>query len=102
MVACASIKVSNGLKYRQSWKLSLKNCGHWVKWKEPAVNRMLSGLIKRRANTFFMIAARKHLAAAEMFVMTVKRRRQEKNINRKITLLIYLQPWALNFYRKSN
>jgi len=26
-------------KYKQSWKLVLKNCGHSMKWKELAVNR---------------------------------------------------------------
>ena len=28
-------------KYKQSWKLMLKNCGHSMKWKELAVNRTL-------------------------------------------------------------
>ena len=32
-----------------------KNCGHSMKWKEPAVNRMLLVMIKRRANTSFLI-----------------------------------------------
>src|SRR2546421_7648952 len=40
------------LKYKQSWKLMLKNCGHSMKWKELAVNRTLLDMIKRRANTF--------------------------------------------------
>src|SRR5882762_10241723 len=96
------MKVLNGLKYKQSWKLILKNCGHSMKWKEPAVNRMLSGMIKRRANTFFMIVQRKVLKAAEVFVTTAKRWSQGKNINRKITLLRWLLPWALNSYRKNN
>ena len=61
----------------------LKNCGRSMKWKEPAVNRMLSVMIKRRANTFFMIVQRKVLKAAEVFVTTVKRWRQGKNINQK-------------------
>ena len=30
-----------------------KNCGHSVKWKEPAVNRMLLVMIRRPANTSF-------------------------------------------------
>jgi hypothetical protein len=42
----------------------LKNCGHSMKWKELAVNRMLLVMIKRRANTFFMIVQRKVLKAA--------------------------------------
>src|SRR5207302_6975884 len=77
-------------------------CGHSVKWKELAVNRMLLVMIKRRANTFFMIVQRKVLKAAEVFVTTVKLWSQGKNINRKITLLIWQRPWALNFYRKNN
>ena len=50
----------------------LKNCGRSMKWKEPAVNRMSLVMIKRRANTFFMIVQRKVLKAAEMSVTTVK------------------------------
>jgi len=42
----------DGLKYKQSWKLILKNCGRSMKWKELAVNRMLLVMIKIRANTF--------------------------------------------------
>src|SRR3981189_1083583 len=38
-----------------------------MKWKELAVNRMLLVMIKRRANTFFMIVQRKVLKAAEVF-----------------------------------
>ena len=53
--------------------------------------------IKRRANTFFMIVQRKVLKAAEMFVMTVKGRRQGKHSNQKITLWIWQLPWALSF-----
>ena len=62
-----------------------------------AVNRMLLVMIKRRANTFFMIVQRKVLKAAEVFVTTVKRWRQGKHLNQKITLLIWQLPWALNF-----
>ncbi len=54
-----------------------------MKWKEPAVNRMLLVMIKRRANTFFMIVQRKVLKAAEVFVTTGKRWSQGKNINQK-------------------
>ncbi len=68
-----------------------------MKWKELAVNRMLLGMIKRRANTFFMIVQRKVLKAAEVFVTTEKGWNQGKNINQKIMLLIWLLPWALNF-----
>ncbi|AIF84087.1 hypothetical protein NTE_02030 [Candidatus Nitrososphaera evergladensis SR1] len=80
----------NGLKYKQSWKLILKNYGHSMKWKELVVNRMLLVMIKRRANTFFMIVQRKVLKAAEVFVTTVKGRSQGRSINQKITLLIWL------------
>ena len=52
---------------------------------------------KRRANTFFMIVQWKVLGAAEVFVTTEKRLSQGKSINRKITLLIWQLPWALNF-----
>ena len=68
-----------------------------MKWKELAVNRTLLVMIKRRANTFFMTVQRKVLKAAEVFAMTVKRWSQGKNINQKITLLIWQLPWALNF-----
>ena len=86
-----------GSEYKQSWKLMLKNCGHSMKWKELAVNRTLLAMIKRRANTFFMIVQRKVLKAAEVFATTVKRWSQGKNINQKITLLIWRLPWALSF-----
>ena len=60
-----------------------------MKWKELAVNRTLLVMIKRRANTFFMIVQRKVLKAAEVFATTVKRWSQGKNINQKITLWIW-------------
>ena len=68
-----------------------------MKWKELAVNQMLLVMTKRRANTFFMIVQRKVLKAAEVFVTTVKGRRQGKNLNQKITLSIWQLPWALSF-----
>ena len=77
--------------------LILKNCGHSMKWKELAVNRILLVMIKRRANTFFMIVHRKVLKAAEVFATTVKRWSQGKNINQKVTLLIWQLPWVLTF-----
>ena len=58
-----------------------------MKWKELAVNRMLLVMIKKRANTFFMIVRRKVLKAAEVFVTTVKRWSQGRNINQKIALM---------------
>src|ERR1700730_4512671 len=73
-----------------------------MKWKELAVNRMLLVMTRRRANTFFMIVQRKVLKAAEVFATTVKRWSQGKNINQKITLLIWQLPWALSFLRKNN
>ena len=68
-----------------------------MKWKELAVNRTLLDMIKRQANTFFMIVPRRVQKAAEVFVTTVKRWSQGKNINRKITLRIWQLPWALKF-----
>jgi len=91
------MKFLNGPKYKQSWKLMLKNCGHSMKWKELAVNRTLLVMIKRRANTFFMIVQRKVLKAAEVLATTVKRWSQGKNINQKVALLIWPLPWALSF-----
>ena len=61
------------------------------------VNRMLLATIKRQANTFFMIVRRKALKAAEVFATTVKRWTRGKNINQKITLLIWRLPLALSF-----
>src|SRR5687767_14921602 len=90
-------KALNDLKYKQSWKLMLKNCGHSMKWTELAVNRTLLAMIKRRANTFFMIVQRKVLKAAEVFATTVKRWSQGKNINRKTALLIWQLTWVLRF-----
>src|SRR5262245_57807597 len=85
------------LRYKQSWKLILKNSGHSMKWRELAVNRMLLVTIKRRVNTFFVIGQRKALKAAEAFVTTVKPWSRGKNINQKITLLISQLPWASKF-----
>jgi len=84
-------------KVQAKLEANTENCGHSMKWKELAVNRMLLVMIKRRANTFFMIVQRKVLKAAEMFVTTVKGRRQGKHLNQKITLLIWQLPWALSF-----
>ena len=75
----------------------VKNCGRLMKWKQPAANQMLSVMIKRRVNIFFTIVQRKVLKAAEVFVTTVKRWIQGKNINRKIARWIWQPPWALSF-----
>src|SRR5258706_16010362 len=80
----------------------MKNCGHSMKWKEPAVNLMWWVMIRRRANTFFTIVQRKALKAAEVFVTTGKRWSQGKRTSQEIMRLTWLMPWALNFYRKSN
>ena len=48
----------------------LKKCGPSMKWKELAVNRTLLVTIKRRTNSFFMIARLKVLKAAEVFATT--------------------------------
>ena len=50
----------------------MENCGRSVKWKELAVNPMSLVMIKKQANTSFMIVQRKVLKAAEAFVTTVK------------------------------
>jgi leucyl aminopeptidase (aminopeptidase T) len=68
-----------------------------MKWKELVVNQMLLVMIKKQANEFFMIVQRKVLKAAEMFVTTVKGRKQGNHLNLKITLLIWQLPWALSF-----
>jgi hypothetical protein len=75
----------------------LRHCGHSMKWKELAVNRMLLVMIKRRTNTIFMIVQRKVLKAAEVFATIVKRWIQGKNTSQKITLSIWQLPWALSF-----
>jgi len=76
------IKVSNGLQYKPSSKPMPGNCGHSMKWKEPAANPTLLITIKRQANTFFMIAQRRAPRAAEVFAMTVTRCSQGKSTNR--------------------
>ena len=48
---------------------------------------------KRRANTFFVIAQPKVLKAGEVCVTTVKGRSHGKNINQRITRLIWQLPW---------
>ena len=53
-----------GQRLKQSWKLIPKNCGHSMRWKEPAVNRMWWVRIRRRANTFFSIVRRKRPVTA--------------------------------------
>src|ERR1700731_4434376 len=80
----------------------LKKYGHSMKWKELEVNRTLLVMIKKQANSFFLIVQQKVLRTAEMFVTTVRRWTKEKNLNRKIQLLIWPLPWALSFYRKNN
>ena len=52
---------------------------------------------KRQANTYFMIARRKAQKAAEVFAMIVKRWSRGKNINHKMTLLIWRLPLELSF-----
>jgi len=62
-----------------------------------AVNRILLVMIKRRTNTSFLIVHRKVLKAAQIFATTAKHWIPGKNINRKITPLIWQRPWALSF-----
>ena len=78
------MKVLNGLKYRECWKLMLKYCGLSMKWKELAVNQTLLAMIKRRANAFFMIVQRKALKVAEAFATTAKRWSQGRKTNRTV------------------
>jgi hypothetical protein len=52
---------------------------------------------KKTGEYIFMIVQRKALKAAEMFVTTVKGRRQGMHLNQKITLLIWQLPWELSF-----
>ena len=56
-------------------------------WKELAANRMLLVMIKRRANTFFMIVQRKALKAAEVFTMTVRHWERRKEHKPKATAI---------------
>ena len=52
---------------------------------------------KKTGDYFFLIVQQKVRKAAEVFVTTVKGLNQEKNLNRKIVLLIWKRLWALNF-----
>ena len=52
---------------------------------------------KKTAEYILMIVRRKVLKAAEVFATTAKRWSQGKNINRKMTLLIWQLPCALSF-----
>src|SRR5690349_11749311 len=80
----------------------LKSSGHFRKWKERAVNLTLSATTRIRTNTFSMIAPRKLRAGVEVFAMTEKRFSHGKKISQKGVPLMWLVPWALSFYRKSN
>ena len=85
-------------KVQAKLEVHTENCGHSMKWKELAVNRMLLVMINRRANTFFMIVQRKVLKGAQRLVMTVKGRRKGKSKGciREVTLLIWQLPWVLS------
>jgi hypothetical protein len=52
---------------------------------------------KKTGEYIFMIAQRKVPETAEAFATTVKPWIQGKKTNQKITLLIWLLPWALSF-----
>jgi uncharacterized protein DUF4256 len=52
---------------------------------------------KRTGESSFMIVQRKVLKAAEVFVTIVKRSRQGKSLNQKITQLMWRLAWALSF-----
>lgn len=79
-----AIKVLSGPKYRQSWKLVLKSCGRSMKWRELAASRISLVMIKRRANTFFMIVLWKVPKGAGAFVTTIRRERKGRNTSQKI------------------
>ena len=72
---------------------------HLMRWKAPAVNRMLLVMIKRRANTFFMIVQQKVLNAAEVFATTGKGRKREKRkvFTQPVTPLILQPLWVSSF-----
>jgi phosphate-selective porin len=55
------------------------------------------GHYKNTGEYIFNDCSAESLEDAEVFVTTVKRWSQGKNISRKITLLIWLLTWALNF-----
>src|SRR6478672_3489953 len=63
---------------------------------ELAANRTLLAMTKRLASASSTIVQPKVLEAAEVFVTTVKRWSQERNINRGIMLWIWQPPWALS------
>src|ERR1700743_2267310 len=96
------MKVLNGLKYRQSWKLIPRSYGRSMKWRQQAVNRMLLAMIQRPTNTFFTIARRKVRKVGEAFAMIMQRMRPGKNLNPKILPLMGVLLWALRFYLKNN
>ena len=52
---------------------------------------------KKTGITYYAIVQRKVLKVVEMFVTTVKGRRQGISLNQKITLLMWLLPWGLSF-----
>jgi hypothetical protein len=52
---------------------------------------------KKTGEYIFLIDQREVLKAAEVFVTIAKGWSQGKNINQRITLLIWQMPWALNF-----
>ena len=62
---------------------------------ELGVNQMLLAMMKRRANTFFVIVLRKVQRVAEVFVTIVRLWRQGKKTNQKIVLWIWQLPLAL-------
>ncbi len=52
---------------------------------------------EKKGEYIFCDCLRKVLKVAEVFVTTVKRWSQGKNINQKIMLLIWQLPWVLKF-----
>jgi hypothetical protein len=85
----ANVKAKLEAKTEQLWSLNeMERTGG-----EPDV----VGHDKKTGEYIFLIVQQKALTAAEVFVTTVKARNLGKNINRKITLLIWQRSSALSF-----
>ena len=59
-------------KVQAKLEANAENCGHSMKWKELVVSQMLLPMIKKQANTFFMIVLQSLLKEEEVYVMTKK------------------------------
>ena len=95
---CPATKVLSGRRFERGWKPILRSCRHSMPWKTPAVSRMLLGMMKRRASTYFTIVQRKVPKAAEVSVTTGSARKNEKSrvFIRPVTPSILRRPWVSN------